>query len=285
MAFALATLASAQDIPTELWLSYQHQQRLSERVRFTGELGYKELTSTERFFGDWTRLYLTAAASSEPRSWVRLGGGLGLYQTFLPEAEDLSELRLWQEAGFFWPERSRGRRRFVLGHRIRLEERFLNGEENEFEWRLRYRLGTRLPLNTHDIEPGTFFLPVSIELFADLGSESSEPFADRRRASIGLGYVFGPAWILELHYRNQHVRVTPNEDFQTDNHVIDISVRLARVTRPDHGDSLAFRDFEIGYAERERAFRVAEEQVGDLDHVAKGWSAGRSSSSPRRQPR
>jgi hypothetical protein len=230
LVFAMAALVSGQEIdddPTQLWLSYQHQHKVAERVRAFGTLGYKELTSTERFFGEWTRLFIRVGASYEVSSKFRLAGAFDVHYTYQPESDDFFEVRPWQEAKLFWPERNGWLRRFVLVHRIRLEERFLDSGEEDFQWRLRYRLGTKISLNTHDVKPRSVYLLLAAEYFADLGSETSERFTDEGRASIGLGYVSSPAWIFDLRYHRQRSRVTVAEDFRTNDHVIDFSVRTS----------------------------------------------------------
>ena len=58
-------------------------------------------------------------------------------------------------------------RRFVLAHRIRLEERFFDSGEKDFEWRLRYRLGTKISLNSYNVERRLVYLILAAELFAD----------------------------------------------------------------------------------------------------------------------
>ena len=230
LVFTTATVVSGQendDDPTQLWLSYHHQQKVSERVRVFGILGYRELTSSERFFGAWTQLYVRAGASYDLGSKLRLGGGFDARYTYQPESGDLVELRPWQEAKVYWPESPGWVRRFVLTHRVRLEERFFDSGVEDFEWRFRYRLQTKMALNTYDVEQGSFYVFLAAEWFANLSGASSELFADRGRATIGLGYVSSPTWTFDLRYHSQRSRVTLGDDFRTNSHVIDFSVRSA----------------------------------------------------------
>jgi len=91
--------------------------------------------------------------------------------------------------------------------------------------RLRYRLDTKIPLNTYTLEPGAIYLPLAIELFADLIDEVPEFFAKRNRASIGLGYVMNKNWTLDLRFHRQRSRSTIDEDFTRSGHVIDFTVK------------------------------------------------------------
>jgi hypothetical protein len=216
-----------EDTPRELWLSYEHRQNVSERVRVSGTLGYRELLSDERFFGEWTQLHLKADASYEVNPKFRIAGGLGAFATYRPDIEDFYELRLWQEAKVFWPDREGWVRRFVLAHRFRLEERFLESDGWEFSGRFRYRLQTKIALNRYDLEPGSFFLLLAAEWFAELGTEAAEVYADRGLVSLGFGYVHDPRWTFELRFHSQRSRVNVDEPFDTTGGVIDFRVKTS----------------------------------------------------------
>ncbi len=216
-----------EDDPTELWLTYQYQSKVGERFRVFGELGYRELVSTERFFGEWTRLQLKAGFSYDVNSRFRIAAGLGVFHTFLPKADDQGEVRLWQDAQIFWPERDGWARRFVLSHRLRLEERFHESQEWRLNSRVRYRVETQIALNSYDIQPGSFFLPLAAEFFVDLGDQAEEVFADRSRVSLGVGYVFNPRWTLDVRYHSQRSRVTVDESFRTIGNVIAFTAKTS----------------------------------------------------------
>ena len=215
------------DTPAQLWLSYQYQNKVRDQVRVYGKMGYEELLSSERFFGEWTRLYLTGGASYDVRPWLRIAGGLGTYYTYHPETHNIFELRPWQEATLFWPEIEGWTRRLVVSHRLRLEERFTNAEDWDIAARVRYRIETKLPINAFSLERGSFYIPVSAELFVDLGDEVEEFFSEHGRASIGFGYVLNRRWTLELLYNREKSRATVAEDFRTSHNVIEFNVRTS----------------------------------------------------------
>jgi len=224
---AVAIPASGQDgdTQTQLWLSYQHQHKVGEKTRVFSTLGYDELLSSEKFFGEWNKLYVKGGGSYDLGERFRIAVGTGLYYTFRPEIDDLFEFRLWQEGTAFWPDSPGVVRRWVLTHRLRFEERFTEADGWGFAMRLRYRLDTKIPLNKYTLEPGAFYLPLAIEFFADVIDEAPEFFAKRNRASIGLGYVINQNWTVDLRYHRQSSRSTIEDEFKTSTHVIDFSVR------------------------------------------------------------
>jgi hypothetical protein len=222
----VATPASGQeeDIPTQLWLSFQHQRKVGEKTRVFSAIGYEELMSSERFFGEWTKLYVKGGGSYDLGERFRVAGGVGLYYTYQPEIADLFEFRLWQEGTAFWPDSPGAVRRLVFTHRLRLEERFTESVGWGFAMRLRYRLDTKIPLNKYTLEPKAFYLPLAAEFFADLIDEAPELFGKRSRLSVGLGYVINQNWTVDLRYHWQLSRSTIDEDFKTSGNVIDFTV-------------------------------------------------------------
>ena len=225
LAAATPAFGQSDDLPTQLWLSFQHQRKVGERSSVFGTLGYEELMSTERFFGEWTKLYVNGGASYDLGKRFRIAGGVGFYYTYQPETHDLFEFRLWQEGTAFWPDSPGAVRRLVLTHRLRLEERITESDGWDFAMRLRYRLDTKIPLNKYTLEPGAFYIPLAVEFFADLIDEVPEFFAKRNRASIGLGYVMNKNWTLDLRFHRQRSRSTIEEDFTRSGNVIDFAVK------------------------------------------------------------
>ena len=223
--FAIPAFGQGDEIPTQLWLSFQHQHKVGEKTSVFGTLGYEELMSTERFFGEWTKLYVNGGGSYDLGKRFRVAGGVGLYYTYQPAIADIFEFRLWQEGTAFWPDSPGAVRRLVFVHRLRLEERVTEAERWAFAMRLRYRLDTKIPLNKYTLEPKAFYLPLAAEFFADLIDEAPELFGNRSRLSVGLGYVINQNWTLDFRYHWQRSRSTINEDFKTSGNVIDFTVK------------------------------------------------------------
>jgi hypothetical protein len=220
---------SAQDegTPTQLWLNYQFQQKVGEKSRVFGTLSYEELMSRENFWGEWNRLAIRGGGSVDLGSRFRVALGGDLRYTYRREIDDLFEFRLWQEGTAFWPERTGGFRRWVLVHRLRIEERITESDGWGFAMRLRYRLEIKIPLNKYTLEPKTFYLPLAVEFFADIVNEVPEYFARQNRATVGLGYVINKNWTVDLRYHRQRSRSTIDDDFKISNNVIDFSVKTS----------------------------------------------------------
>ena len=215
------------DTPTFLWLSYRHQHKVGERARVFTSLGYEEQMSREDFWGEWNKLYVTGGASYDLGNRFRIAGGIGAYYSFLSDADDLLELRLWQEGTAFWPDSPGKVRRWVLTHRLRLEERLTESDTWAFMLRLRYRLDTKIPLNTYTLEPGSVYIPLAGELFADLSGETAGYFSEKNRLSVGLGYVLNQTWTVDLSFHREGARTTGEEDFKVSSNVIDIKFKTS----------------------------------------------------------
>jgi hypothetical protein len=93
--------------------------------------------------------------------------------------------------------------------------------------RLRYRLDTKIPLNTYTLEPGSVYIPLAGELFADLSGDTAEYFSEKNRLSVGLGYVFNQTWTVELGFHREGARTTGEEDFKVSGNVIDIRFKTS----------------------------------------------------------
>jgi hypothetical protein len=197
------------DLPLQLWLAFQHHHKVGEKTRVSGKLGYKELTSPDRYFGAWNKFYMNGDGSYDLGKHFRVDGGVGLYYTYTA----------------FWPDIPGSVRRLVFTHRLRLEERFTDSDGWDFAMRLRYRLDTKIPINKYTVEPGAFYLPLAAEIFSDLTGEVTEFFGDRSRLSVGLGYVMNKNWTFDLRFQRQRSRSTAEEDFTRSGNVIDFMVK------------------------------------------------------------
>jgi hypothetical protein len=230
LAFAPGITAAqeVEESDVQIWTQYQYQQRISEKLRGSWDLGYRELVSTEDKLGEWSRFHLRGHVVYERSERVSFEGGVGGFYTFREDPADLAELRAWQGVIVFWPRITFARRQFDLRHRFRFEQRWFrqrDAESTEFSLRLRYRLATFIPLTKRSIEDKALFLPLMGEWFGDVGDDSSEFFAARLRLSTGLGYVLSNNWTLEFRYTAQKSRDTVEDRFTTTDHIFDFRLR------------------------------------------------------------
>ena len=186
MAVAIPAFGQSEDLPTQLWLSFQYQSKVGEKTTVFSSLGYEELMSRESFWGEWNKLYVTGGGSYDLGKRFRVAAGVGLYYTYQPEVADVFEFRLWQEGTAFWPDSPGAVRRLVLVHRLLLEERITESVGWGFALRFRYRLDTKIPRNKYTLEPGAVYLPLAIEFFSDLADVLSELCAMVNPASLVL---------------------------------------------------------------------------------------------------
>jgi hypothetical protein len=91
---AIPALGQDDDLPTQLWLAFQHHHKVGEKTRVSGKLGYKELTSPDQVFGEWNEFYVNGDGSYDLGEQFRVDGGVGLYYTYQPEDDDTFEFRL-----------------------------------------------------------------------------------------------------------------------------------------------------------------------------------------------
>lgn len=141
--------------------------------------------------GDLEQLLLRSGATWRPgngKSMLTLGYASITSGRFGPSDAAQHENRIYQEA--LIPQRFR---RVALRHRMRLEQRWVEGQD--FRARVRYALFADVPLNRREITPGTFYLAFYNELFLNIGNDvgggrSVDTF-DRNRVYGALGYAIG----------------------------------------------------------------------------------------------
>lgn len=97
-----------------------------------------------------------------------------------------NESRIYQEALF--PQKLGNR--FFLTHRLRYEQRWVEGQD--FRTRYRYNLFVNVPLNKTTLTQGTLHLALYNEIFVNgqrgIGDGRVIEYFDRNRTYLGLGY-------------------------------------------------------------------------------------------------
>ena len=224
---APATGQETNKIDTQIRVKYQYQQLVKERIRAFGMVRYDELLGSDAVLGKWNQLATSGGVSYDLSPRVRLEGALSLYYNWRPLVEDLFEVRLWQAVTLDWPDSLGKWRRFFFSHRLMLEERFSRTTDWEFAARLRYRLATTYPINRYSLEPGAFYAPLSVELFATPGEDTQELFSEQARVTAGLGYVLNKTWSVELRYTRQRSRDTITDDVRTTDNIIELRFRTS----------------------------------------------------------
>ena len=128
------------------------------------------------------------------------------YDKELMPGVQVFENRLWQQ---FLMRNTLGRISFE--HRYRLEQRWLNGNQNIYLDRIRYLLRATIPINKSKMEAKTVFVSFYDEVFIHF---NGKPF-DRNRLYAAVGYQFTPLFNIQLGYLAQTVNITTKSYLQT----------------------------------------------------------------------
>ena len=128
----------------------------------------------------------------------------------------LAENRAYQEA--LIPQNV-GRRTF-LKHRLRLEQRWVNGQD--FRTRVRYALFANIPLNRPNLSNSAWYLALYNEIFINgersIGSGRNVDFFDRNRFYAALGYKFSDAGQFQAGYLQQRTDAVSKGQLQVSVH-------------------------------------------------------------------
>jgi hypothetical protein len=91
--------------------------------------------------------------------------------------------------------------RLSLTHRIRTEERFIEGD---MHFRFRYYIMGRIGINNRELKPGTWYFSFMNESFLF----AKKDYYDRNRTSLGMGYVISDQMRLQIDCLNQDLPET-----------------------------------------------------------------------------
>lgn len=112
-----------------------------------------------------------------------------------------AENRIYQEALFS----QKIGQRFLLTHRIRFEQRWV--ENQDFRTRFRYNLFLNIPLNATELGKGVVYAALYNEIFLngqrDIGDDRMVQYFDRNRTYLGLGYGLSKKLRMQLGWMRQ----------------------------------------------------------------------------------
>ncbi len=208
------------EVTSQLWTYFVYNRDPRSRWQQFGDGAYKLQLSS----GTWMRWQAAPSIRYLATRAIDVRGGLGLYYT-LQDGPDQTELRPYQGAKLIWPTL----RKFELSHLARLEERlvFQPGADPDFGLRIRYRVGTVLPLGSL-IERVTGYnrisIPLSLELFID-PADVEERFASTVQLLAGLAYIIDRDWSVDLSVIVERSEDTQTGGFDTTNLIVRIDLR------------------------------------------------------------
>ena len=206
--FLLCISSYGQDkmVDNQVWVDFIPHFEINDRWEFYGDGSYRTSTSGDKF----NRFVLRPSVRFNWTYELDLIGGLGLFLTGEEEDYNTVELRPFQGIRLNWPKIWRMNFKF----RGLIEERLIWNNNNEFDpnLRLRLRVKTKFPINKPTMAYKVVYIPLSYEVFGNVGPAVVERYRNQSRAKIGLGYVFGEKWIGEFEYAIQRSRSTADDD-------------------------------------------------------------------------
>jgi hypothetical protein len=156
------------------------------------------------------RLQGSSLTLAQGYAWVRSEG-------FGPTQRDSIEHRSYQEA--LLPQRLG--RRLYLTHRLRTEQRWVEGQD--FRTRIRYFLGANMPLNRDTLEPGAIYLAFYNEFMIngerDIGGGRRVDRLDRNRLYGALGFSVAPGVRLQAGVLRQNAEDLAKSQIQLGVHL------------------------------------------------------------------
>ena len=202
----MSGVASAQDEVTgQLWTDYHAHFYHSESMEYYADGGIRFGGGDDKF----VRAYVRPSIRYHHSEKLRFLAGLGVFGTNYEVAPSTLEIRPWQGVRFRWPKLGR----FQFSNLVRLEQRLTFSEnDSAFQLRLRYQLGTTLPLMA--VPWRGFYVPVSFEFFFDAG-DNVDLFSDELRLNAGVGYVVNEVWIFTFLLTVERTRSEQDSSFST----------------------------------------------------------------------
>jgi len=165
------------------------------------------------------RLFRTSLGYRPRESSLVLSQGYALVdsQSFGAAQRDSIEHRSYQE--LLSPQKLG--ERVYLTHRVRLEQRWVEGQD--FRTRARYFIAANIPLNQATLEPGAVYLAFYNEAMVNgernIGGDRRVRRLDRNRAYGGLGYTFAPGARVQLGIMRQNAENVAKNQLQLGLHL------------------------------------------------------------------
>jgi hypothetical protein len=182
---------------TKVWFNTYGNIRISKRLFWVAQTHFRlQETESTPFVGQMAQIYNRHAIGYiySKKFNVSLGGVLRLNFNTDEASVDrnlVPEWRIWHQYLFAMPLSS-----VMTYHRIRIEHRWSQGFEENSEYifrnRWRYMFRLKVPLNSHKLEPKTFYVSPEAELIMQSGKEVVASPMEDLRLTTTLGYIVTP---------------------------------------------------------------------------------------------
>ena len=220
LGLAFETNAQERITTNHLWFDFYNYIPIADSLEYDGDIGFRHALGEF----SWWRVYWRPALAYKWKSSVRFHGGLKFSFDDYEIAANTFELRPYLGIKVIWPRIDR----FVFRHFLRAEQRFLHNTEFETwtsQFRLRYKLGMKVPINKPEMGERTVYVPVSAEIFGNGRGDLEERFASKLRLTVGIGYRFDLNWGLEFEYTRQGSRDTRLSGFKGSDNLFHLKAR------------------------------------------------------------
>jgi hypothetical protein len=231
-----ATATSAQTT-TQLWGNVTFNWVKSDRLVYELDVEPKVLVDAPEGEPSWRNLDVTPNVEYSATRWLDLVADTTIGRTV--QTDDVSSTELTPRFGLRFHLFSRAqefrvleqapRRRVVVRDLVRIESRnfFYSGGDTESDSTVRFRnrLELLVPLNKERItDDGARYFLADWEWFVPI-ADANERFANRQRIRAGFGYRRNFNWRYELLYIWTRSRTTIDEEFTTNENIVNIRVK------------------------------------------------------------
>ena len=168
----------------QLWIASFFNFRLNDNWIYHQDAAYAHSYETPTF----TRFFLRSQVSRQITGAFSAHGGLNLFYIFNEVDNNALELRPWVGGKLRWPSFWR----VNIVNYLRFEQRFqhtMNVSDWENNFRVRFKVGSNIPINNPSITNKTLYGVLAYEFFSvSFGDDIRFTTAATHRFDVGFGY-------------------------------------------------------------------------------------------------
>jgi len=194
----------------QVWTQYYTQIQINENYAIVCDAGIRgKLNLSEK-----TSVLGRIGFQKKVNKNISFTMGAAWFGFYSADKLNRNEWRGWQEFSY-----NQFYERLNIQHRFRLEERFFHSVDSNnstFNYRSRYRVYVKIPINNCTLTKNTFYLFCGDEIFIDFGKDVVYNF-NQNRVLYGLGYKFNDRTTFSLTYVDQIARKNKGNCYERTN--------------------------------------------------------------------